>query len=69
VLCYVLLNKLSREFGGKLYSLHAAQQLIQPDRPQLAFHARLLVQFELSLASGGVLIRALGPSCEVTNDI
>jgi hypothetical protein len=36
------------------------EQLIQPDRPQLAFHDRLLVSFVLSLSSGGGLIRALG---------
>jgi hypothetical protein len=44
---------------SRVLHIAAAQQLIQPDRPQLAFHQRLLVQFGLSLASGGGLIRAL----------
>jgi hypothetical protein len=41
------------DFGNKAH-------LIQPDRPQLASHHRLLVQSSLLPASGGGLIRALG---------
>ena len=43
----------------------AAEQLIQPDRSELASHARLLTQFGWLLASGGGLIRALDTVLEV----
>jgi hypothetical protein len=35
------------KFGGNPYISHDAQQLIQPDRPQLAFHQRLSASVRL----------------------
>jgi antibiotic biosynthesis monooxygenase (ABM) superfamily enzyme len=51
--------RIDEQARGAMLICRCAEQLIEPARPELAFHARLLVPFVLSLLSCGCLIRAL----------